>query len=129
MSGLDLHVFTLKFLYLKNIFFSLFWAKIFCKKGIMQLFSEDAIVFSGEFKFFLTPKKWKNGPQKLLIIGPDPFVSQYSPQPRIDFSYYESLGPDIGSLICVYRLEFSILVDCALVSRKLTTSTWPAWAA
>ena len=55
-------------------------------------------------KNFLTPKKWKNGPQKLLIIGPDPFVSQsspdHSPQPRIDFSYYEISGPDIFSLIC-----------------------------
>ena len=27
----------------------------------------------------MTPKKWKNGPQKLLIIGPDPFISQSSP--------------------------------------------------
>jgi hypothetical protein len=40
----------------------------------------------------------------LLIIGPDPFISQFSPdhspQPRIDFSYYEISGPDICSLIC-----------------------------
>ena len=47
----------------------------------------------------------RNGPQKLLIIGPDPFISQsspyHSPQPRIDFSYYEISGPDICSLICV----------------------------
>ena len=70
----------------------------------MQLSSADAIVFSKKFNFFLTPKKWKNGPQKLLIIGPDPFISQsspdHSPQPRIDFSYYEISGPDICSLIC-----------------------------
>ena len=71
----------------------------------MQLFSADAMVFSKKFKkIFLTPKKWKNGPQKLLIIGPDPFISQsspdHSPQPRIDFSYYEISGPDICSLIC-----------------------------
>ena len=49
-------------------------------------------------------KTLKNGPQKLLIIGPDPFISQsspdHSPQPRIDFSYYEISGPDICSLIC-----------------------------
>ena len=49
-------------------------------------------------------KTLKNGPQKLLIIGPDPFISQsspdQSPQPRIDFSYYEISGPDICSLIC-----------------------------
>ena len=40
----------------------------------------------------------------MLIIGPDPFISQsspdHSPLPRIDFSCYEILGPDICSLIC-----------------------------
>ena len=54
--------------------------------------------------FFLTPKKWKNGPQKLLIIGPDPFIPQsspgHSPQPKIDPPYHEISGPDICSLIC-----------------------------
>ena len=54
---------------------------------------------------FLVPKKWKNGPQKLLIINPDHFISQYSPdhspQPRIDFSYFEISGTDICSLICI----------------------------
>jgi hypothetical protein len=52
----------------------------------------------------LSIKTLKNGPQKLLIIGPDPFISQsspdHSPQPRIDLSYYEISGPDICSLIC-----------------------------
>ena len=37
------------------------------KKKIMQFFSADATVF------FLPLKTWKNHPQKLLIIGPDPF--------------------------------------------------------
>ena len=50
MSGPDLHVFTLKFLGLKILFFHFFGVKIFLifiiKKGIMQLFSADAIVFS-----------------------------------------------------------------------------------
>ena len=40
----------------------------------------------------------------MLIIRQDPFISQsspgHSPQPRIDFSYYEISGPDICSLIC-----------------------------
>ena len=53
----------------------------------------------------MTPKKWKNWPQKLLIIGPEPFFPlsspNHSPQPRIDFPYYEISGPDICSLICV----------------------------
>ena len=39
-------------------------------------------VFKKKLKIFLTPKKWKNGPQKLLIIGPDPFISQSSPDQR-----------------------------------------------
>ena len=48
MSGLDLYVFTLKFVHVfgveKKIKFH------FYKKGIMQLLSEDAIVFLN-FKF------------------------------------------------------------------------------
>ena len=80
----------------------------------MQLFSADAKVFSKK-KIFLTPKKWKNWPQKLLIIGPDPFISQsspeHSPQPRIDFSYYEISGPDICSLICGSNLFFQLLLQ------------------
>ena len=51
MSGPELHVFTLKFLALKKLFFSLFRVQkiislIFIKKVIMQLFSADATVFS-----------------------------------------------------------------------------------
>ena len=30
----------------------------------------------------MTPKKWKNWPKKLLIIGPDPFISQTSQDQR-----------------------------------------------
>ena len=63
MSGPDLHVFTLKFLAIKKLFFSFFWGQknffliFFCKKGFirvsvqcpltldfMQLFTADAIV-------------------------------------------------------------------------------------
>ena len=40
----------------------------------------------------------------MLIIGQDPFFPRsspdHSPQPRIDFPYYEISGPDICSLIC-----------------------------
>ena len=76
----------------------------------MQLFSADAMVFSKKKlkKQFLTPKKWKNGPQKLLIIGPDPLFPQsnpgHSPQPKIDSPYHDILGPDICSLICGVEL-------------------------
>ena len=40
----------------------------------------------------------------LLIIGPDPFISQsspdHSPQPRINFSYYKYVPRHICFLIC-----------------------------
>ena len=104
-----LHSNSTQILALKNWFFSFFRTqKKFFKffyQIVMQIFSADAKVFSKKLKRkFLTPKKWKNGPQKLLIIGPDPFISQFSPdhspKPRIDFSYYEISGPDICSLTC-----------------------------
>ena len=50
-------------------------------------------------------KTLKNGPQKLLIIDPNPFF--HSPaqttahSPELVFSYYEISGADICSLICV----------------------------
>ena len=75
----------------------------FCKRGIMQLFSADVKCFQKDFKIlFLTPKKWKNWPQKLLIIGQtlsfhSPAQTK-SPQPKIDSSYYEISGPDILSV-------------------------------
>ena len=66
-------------------------------------------VFKKKLKKFLIPKKWKNRPQKLLIIGPDPLISQSSPdqQPtaRIDFSYYEISGPGICFLICALNFH------------------------
>ena len=70
----------------------------------MQLFSADPKIFQiNDWSI----KTLKNSPQKLLIIGPDPFISQsspdHSPQPRIDFSYYEISGEDICSLICGKR--------------------------
>ena len=71
-------------------------------------------------------KTLKNGPQKLLIISPDPFISQSSPdhcpQPRIDFSYYEISGPDNCSLICdVHQLLF-FLAETNLVARGETSA-------
>ena len=54
-SGPDLHVLTLKFLDQKNCFFHVFvvnkkFRKNFHEKGIMQLFSAKAIVFSKKFQ-------------------------------------------------------------------------------
>ena len=81
-------------------------------------------------------KTLKNGPQKLLIIGPDPFISQYSPdhspQPRIHFSYYEISGPDICSLICDSHQQFLGMI--VILSKNLfkgpcvileNQSNWP----
>ena len=39
----------------------------------MQLLSADTIVLSKKNYIFFDLKKLKNGPQKLLIIGPTPF--------------------------------------------------------
>ena len=123
MSGPHLHVFTLKPLTLKKLIFHFFGVKIFYKKGVIQLFSVDDVGFSKK-KNFLTPKKWKNGPQKLLIIGPDPFISQsspdHNPQPRIDFSYYEISGQDICSLICVYQVPERLLLFTSWRSMSYT---------
>ena len=41
----------------------------------MQLFSMDATIFSRKLKKIFAPENKKNHPQKLLIIGPDPFFS------------------------------------------------------
>ena len=79
---------------------------------------------------FLVPKKWKNGPQKLLIISPDPFISQsspdHSPLPRIDFSYYEISGSNICFLICgrasVLDLSISVNYYCFDVSFWLSAA-------
>jgi hypothetical protein len=46
-------------------------------------------------------KTSENGPQKLLIIGPNLFFTvQPSPQPGIDFSYYKNVTRHICLLIC-----------------------------
>ena len=51
MSGPDLNAFTLKFLALKEVVFT--FQKKNYEKGIMQLFSADAVVFSKDFlKYF-----------------------------------------------------------------------------
>ena len=47
--------------------------------------------------FFLTPKKWKNGPQKLLIIGPDPFISQSSPDQWPTAQNWFSISWNLGT--------------------------------
>ena len=77
------HVFTLKFLTLKNFFFhflgvyffSNFYQKVLFNFSMRTLKCYQKI----KKKKSLTPKKWKNRPQTLLIIGPDPFISQSSP--------------------------------------------------
>ena len=53
--------------------------------------------------FFLIPKKWKNRPKKLLIIGPDPFLRQsspgHSPQPRSSFPFYKKSNATLSLLL------------------------------
>ena len=63
------------------------------------------------FIFIFCPWKiLKNHQKKLLRICPDPFSPQsspgISPQPKIDFPYWEISGPDICSLICGLNWTF-----------------------
>ena len=74
----------------------------------MQLFSADATMFSNFFFFFFAHKKLKKPPSKVAHNRPKPFFPQPSPshsqQPKIDFSYYKNVPPDICSLICEYYI-------------------------
>ena len=62
--------------------------------------------FQKNFNIFFYPGKVKKQASKVAHNQPNPlfFTVQsspdYSPQPRIEFSYYEISGPDISSLIC-----------------------------
>ena len=78
-------------------------------------------------------KTSKNGPRKLLIIGPNLFFTvQPSPQPKIDFSYYKYVPRLICLLICVQNhfgptdgplwLELLIHNSCVLIAQ--TTMRW-----
>ena len=53
----------------------------------------------------MTPKKWKNGPQKLLMIGPDPIISQSSPDQRPTAQNRFSISWNLGT-----RYLFSYLI-------------------
>ena len=66
MSGPDLHVFTLKFLALKNLEFSLFRGQNY-KEGIMQPFSVDAV---------------KKRTSKVAHNCPRPFYFTVQPRPQ-----------------------------------------------
>ena len=63
-------------------------------------------------KNFLFLKKVKKLASKVDHNRPRPFFPQsspdQSPQPRIDFPYYEISEPDICSLICEVALKISI---------------------
>ena len=87
----------------KKIFFTFFLCN-----------SADAMVFSKKFKKkILAQKKWKNGPQKLLIICPDPFISQSSPDQRPKPQNWFFILRNLGT-----RHLFSYLwvVGCLIVS-------------
>ena len=71
----------------------------------MQLFSADAIAFSKKNKKkFFDHEKVKKWASNVAHNRPRPFFPLsspgHSPQPKIDFPYYEISGPDICSLIC-----------------------------
>ena len=92
----------------------------FCKKGVMQLFSANAIiVFSKKIsKFIFDPERPAS---KVAGNQPRPFyfTVQSRPQPRIDFSYDGISGPDICSLICavLVLVKIQIWVDFTMVRK------------
>ena len=88
----------------KNKFFFTFFL---CNFSVRTLWC-----FQKNFKnFFLTPKKWKNRPKKLLIIGPDPFLRQsspgHSPQPRSSFPFYKRPNPNVSLLVSGFSTKWS----------------------
>ena len=74
----------------------------------MQLFNADPKILSKNFKLFSVHKNFKKRSSKVAHNWPKPFFPQsspaHSPQPKIDFLFYEISGPDICSLICGYFL-------------------------
>ena len=68
-------------------------------------------VFKIILKNFLTPKKWKNRPKKLLIIGPDPFISQSSPDQRPTAQNWFFISWNLGtrhlfSYLCIWKYDY-----------------------
>ena len=119
MSVPDLFVLTVAFLALKKWFF---WKKKFPKKMfVFYLFFYATFqcgrygVFKKNLKKILTPKKWKNGPQKLLIIGPDPLISQSSPDQRPTAQNWFFILGIVGT-----RHLFSYLCLCPGPARRET---------
>ena len=63
----------------------------------MHLFSADATMFLNKIlTFIFAPENIKKKPQKLLIIGPDPFFQYYQSaqiQPKSQFLFHKNLPP------------------------------------
>ena len=80
----------------------------------MQLFSADPKIFLKKFKLIFVHKKLKKRASKVAYNRPRPFYftvqssKDHSPQPRIDFSYYEISATDICSLICASPSQFAM---------------------
>ena len=109
MSGPDLHVFTLKFLALKKVFFSCFRGQkkfkiFFYKKGIMQLFSADAIVFKKN-KIF-DPKNMKKPPSKVAHNRPKHCTFLH----LNEWWMALPLNKKNGALQCITKITFSNLL-------------------
>ena len=110
----DLSVLTMELLAYKRRDFFMFLG---LKKIILTVL--NATFQCGRYnvqrKFFAHEKLKKKHSKKLLIISPNPFIPRsspgHSPQPKIDFSYYEILGPEICSLICGL-IQFLFTVVC-----------------
>ena len=108
-SGRDLYVFTVELLALKKLFFSFFLGRNIMFLIFFYIFYYATIqcgrygIFKKNLKYFFDPEKLKkplkkvahNVAQTLLLHSP---AQANGPQPKIDFPYYEILGPEICSL-------------------------------
>ena len=92
----------------------------------MQLFSADAIVFSKKFsKLFFIPKKWKNGPQKLLIIGffPHSLARATAHSPELFFQIMKSQDQASVLLSVMWPLDKTAVI-CIFNAIKLRLGHW-----
>jgi hypothetical protein len=92
-------VFTLKFLALKKMVFPPY-------KILPNIFLIFVYLYSMQLFRKILNENLQNGPQKLLIIGPNLFFHSPAPQPIIDLSYYKFVPRPIYLLICALALLY-----------------------
>ena len=70
----------------------------------------------------MTPKKWKNWPQKLLIIGPDPFISQSSPDHSPELIFQIMKSRDQTSVL--WSMQSALLIFRSSYGSDIHNDNW-----